>query len=194
VTDCGIPLKTDLLSFNGKLVLDKGNLSWTTSKEDKPVTFIIERSNDGTSFTPIGSVSSHNNYTATINSYSFIDPVPVTGKVFYRLAITDQSAARKYSRIINLIGQGGDNFGLATLVNPFNSSVEFDITAKNDAKVEVELIDLLGKVVRKNSFIVHAGINALSLTDTGNLPSGTYIFRVRNNEMLINRKVLKNSF
>jgi hypothetical protein len=131
---------------------------------------------------------------ATVNSYSFIDPIPVTGKVFYRLAMTDQSAARKYSRIINLIGQGGDNFGLATLVNPFNSSVEFDITAKNDAKIEVELIDLLGKVVRKNSFTVHAGINALSLPDTGNLPSGTYIFRVRNNEMLINRKVLKNSF
>lgn len=193
VNNCGIPLQTDLLSFNGKLVLDKGNLSWTTSKEDKPVTFIIERSNDGISFTPIGSVSSHNNYTAAVNSYSFIDPVPVTGKVYYRLAITDQSA-RKYSRVINLIRQGGDSFGLATLVNPFNSSVEFDITAKNDAKIEVELIDLLGKVVRKNSFTVYAGVNALSLPDTGNLPSGTYIFRVRNNEMLINRKVLKNSF
>ena len=195
VNNCGIPLKTDLLSFNGKLVIDKGNLSWTTSKEDEPLTFTVERSNDGSTFAPIGSVNSHNNYSAIVNSYSFIDPVPVTGKVFYRLALTDQpGGAQKYSRTINLIRQGGENLGLSTIINPFYYSIEFDITSQSDSKVEVELIDLLGKVVMKNSYTVRTGINALSLLNTEGLPSGTYIFRIRNNEMLINRKLLKKSF
>jgi hypothetical protein len=55
-------------------------------------------------------------------------------------------------------------------------------------------LDLFGKIVHRNSYMVHAGINALSLPNTENLPAGTYIFRVRNNELLINRKVLKKGF
>jgi hypothetical protein len=194
VNNCGIPLKTDLLSFNGKLVVDKGNLSWTTSKEDEPVTFTVERSSDGITFAPIGSVRSHNNYTAPVNSYSFIDPVPVTGKIYYRLAITDQSGGLKYSRIINMLRQGGENLGLTNIINPFNYSIEFDITAQSDSKVEVELIDMFGKIVLKNDYTVHTGINALSLPNTESLPAGTYIFRAKNNETLINRKVLKKGF
>ncbi len=76
VNDCGVPLKSDLLSFNGRLVSDKGNLSWTTSKEEEPIIFTVERSTDGNNFTSIGSVNSLNNYMAATNAYSFIDPVP----------------------------------------------------------------------------------------------------------------------
>ncbi|HEY6505232.1 MAG TPA: T9SS type A sorting domain-containing protein [Chitinophagaceae bacterium] len=194
VIDCGTPLKTDLLSFNGKLVADKGHLSWTTSKEDGPITFTIERSTDGINFTQAGSVNSHNNYTSIENTYSFIDPVAVTGKVFYRLLMTDQSAAKKYSRIIQLNRAANDNLALVTVINPFNYSLDFDISAKNDSKIEVELVDLYGKVVLKNTFLVRTGINALSLANTESLSSGTYVLRVRNNEILINRKVLKKIF
>jgi hypothetical protein len=194
VTNCGIPLKSDLLSFNGTLVNEKGSLSWTTSKEDEPLTFAIERSDDGVNFTKIGSVNGHNNYTAPVNSYSFIDPTPITGKVYYRLALTDQSGAQKYSRTIILIVQNGEKFMLTNIINPFNYSIEFDVTSPADAKIDVELVDLFGKTVKKNSYLIHAGVNALSLPNTENLATGTYIFRVKNSALLINRKVLKNIF
>jgi trimeric autotransporter adhesin len=194
VTNCGIPLKTDLLSFSGLLVNEKGTISWTTSKEDKPLTFTIERSNDGATFTSAGSVKSHDNYTASVNSYSFIDPVAVPSQVFYRLVMTGQSGVKKYSRTIQLSKPDSDSFALVTVVNPFNYSVEFDVSSSCDAKIEAELIDLTGKVVQKNSFQVYAGINALSLPNTENLPSGTYIFRLKNNEIHINRKVIKRTY
>jgi hypothetical protein len=190
VNNCGIPLKTDLLSFNGKLVVDKGNLAWTTSKEDEPVSFIVERSNDGINFNPIGTVNGHND-NAVVNAYSFIDPTPVTGKVYYRLSLKAQSTAQKYSRIIELSRQTSDGFGLTNVINPFNYSVDFEVTSPVDTKIDVQLIDLFGKVVQKNSYLVHTGVNALSLPNTENLPAGTYIFRVKNNDVLINRKVLK---
>src|SRR5205085_1979224 len=47
VINCGTPLKTDLIAFNGKLISDIGHLSWTTSKEDEALVFLIERSNNG---------------------------------------------------------------------------------------------------------------------------------------------------
>jgi hypothetical protein len=189
VNNCGIPLKTDLLSFNGKLVIDKANLSWTTSKEDEPVTFNIERSSDGNNFIIAGSLNSHSN----VNSYSFIDPVPVTGKVYYRLAMIDQPGTKKYSRTVQLSRQDSKNFGLVNVINPFGYSIEFDITSPGDAKIEAEVLDMFGKVVKKNSYLVHEGINALSIPNTENLSPGTYILRVKNNEVFINRKLLKKS-
>ncbi len=194
VTNCGIPLKTDLLSFSGILINDKGNISWTTSKEEVPLTFTVERSTGGNNFIPAGSVSSHTNYSAAFNTYSFADPVVVPGKVFYRLVMTDQYGVKKYSRTIQLSRQGSDSFALVTVINPFNYSIEFNVSSLREEKIEAELIDLTGKVVQKNSFQVHAGINALSLSNTANLPRGTYIFRLKNNEMHINRKVIKGMF
>ncbi len=191
VLNCGVPLKTDLLSFNGKLENDKGKLFWNTSKEDEPLTFTIERSSDGYNFSTAGVITSHNNYSAETNSYSLVDPVAVTGKIYYRLIMTDQSNAKKYSRIIQLSGQDGILLSLSNIINPFKYTIEFDITTPVDTKIEVELLDLFGKMVRKNSYLVHTGINALSMTDTESLPAGTYIFRIRNNDLIINRKVLK---
>jgi hypothetical protein len=194
VTNCGIPLKTDLLSFNGKLVTDKGHLSWTTSKEDEPVIFTIERSSDGNNFIPIGTVNGLNDYTAANNSYSFIDPTVVTTKVYYRLMMSISSGAKKYSRTIQLNSSSGDSIGLMNVINPFNYSLDFDVTSKTDTKIEAELLDLFGKVVLKSNFLVRAGTNALSLPNTDLLSSGTYILRITNSEVFINRKVLKKSF
>ena len=194
VNDCGIPLKTDLLSFNGKLVADKGHLNWTTSREDGPVVFDIERSSDGSNFIWAGSVNSYNNYSAQVNNYSFIDPVPVTGKVFYRLMMKEASGARKYSRIIQLSKTGTESFSLVNVVNPFSQKLDFDISALNDTKIDVELVDLYGKIVAKNKYIVRTGINALSLPNTEHLSAGTYILRIKNNDQFINRKVLKKNF
>jgi len=194
VTDCGIPLKTDLLSFNGRLVADKGNLSWTTSREEGPVTFQVERSTDGTNYSPVGTVNGRNNNAAETNSYTFIDPQPVSGKVYYRLIIVDQAGSKKYSRTILLSKQDSDQFTLVSVVNPFNYSLDFDVSSPAEAKIETMLVDLYGKVIQKKTYLVHAGVNALSIPNTENLPAGTYVLRIKNNETVINRKVLKKTF
>jgi hypothetical protein len=191
VIDCGVVLKTDLLSFNGKLVSDISSLSWITSKEDEPLVYTIERSSDGSNFKPAGSVNSHNNYSSTVNYYSFTDPLSITGKVYYRLVMTGQSGVTKYSHTVLLNKQNSENFGLINVANPFTYSIEFDVVSSVDAKIEVYLIDLYGKVIQKNSYLVHAGVNALNVPNTETLPSGTYIFRVKNNDTLINMKMLK---
>ena len=83
--DCGPVLDVNLLSFNGKLVDTKANLSWSTTHEDSPVKFIIERSADGRNFSKAGESPGYNNGDNT-NHYSFIDPVPVNDRVWYRIA------------------------------------------------------------------------------------------------------------
>lgn len=194
VNDCGIPLKTDLLSFNGRLVADKGNLSWTTSREEGPVTFRVERSSDGSNYSLVGTVNGRNNNSAENNSYTFIDPQPVNGKVYYRLIMVDPAGSKKYSRTITLNKQDSDQFALVSVVNPFNYSLDFDVSSPAETKIETMLVDLYGKVIQKKTYLVHAGVNALSIPNTENLPAGTYVLRIKNNETVINRKVLKKAF
>ncbi|MBL7739096.1 MAG: T9SS type A sorting domain-containing protein [Chitinophagaceae bacterium] len=194
VNDCGVPLKTDLLSFNGKLIGDKSHLNWTTSKEDQPVLFDIERSPDGNSFTWVGSVNGYNNPAEQLNNYSFVDPEAVSGKVYYRLAMKEPVGTKKYSRIIQLSKTGHEGFSLLNVVNPFTVKLDFDISAQNDTRIEAELLDLYGKVVAKSKYMVRSGTNTLSLPNTESLSAGTYILRIKNNEQLIIRKVLKQNF
>lgn len=193
VTDCGVVLKTELLSFNGKLVSDISNLSWITSKEDESLLYIIERSNDGSNFVTAGTVGSHNNFSSPVNYYSFKDPVAVAGKVFYRLLIIDQSGAKKYSRTIQLNKKENETFGLVNIINPFNNTVEFNVMSLVDSKIEVELIDLQAKMVRQQSYYVRSGVSAISLS-TEDIPTGIYIFRVKNSETTIYKKLLKKKF
>lgn len=192
VLNCGTPLKTDLLSFNGKLAGDYSNLTWITSKEDEPVKYQLERSTDGSDFTVATVINGYNN-NAEQNTYSFTDPVAVTGKVYYRVIIINNSNPdnKKYSRIISLSKQADNKFTIGTVVNPFGQSLYFDINTPVDTKIEAELLDMTGTVVKRKSYMIHSGINMLILPDTGSLPGGNYIFRVKNNNQIMTRKIIK---
>ncbi|MBS1654038.1 MAG: T9SS type A sorting domain-containing protein [Bacteroidetes bacterium] len=190
VVDCGIPLSTNLISFNGKLVADKANLAWSTSKEDEAFQFIIEKSTDQVNFSTAGTLNSNNNFSLTNNYYSFIDPVPVSGKAWYRLVMVNNSGKKKYSRII-LLNKDLTSFGFGSVINPFSSELNFDIITAENTKINVDLIDLLGKSVKRKSYSVYNGTNSLSLENTDVLPEGIYTLRVENNGTIITKRVVK---
>lgn len=192
VLNCGTPLKTDILSFNGKLVGDLANLSWTSSREEEPVKYLIERSIDGNSFSLAGTVNGNHN-SNSVNYYSFVDPLPVNGKVHYRLVI-EANDNKKYSRTVLLSKQDDKNFAIGKVVNPFNQVLDFDIIAPGDMKVDAELLDMFGKVVKRQSYMVRTGTNMLYMSDTESLPAGTYILRVKNNNQWLTKKVLKGNY
>jgi trimeric autotransporter adhesin len=191
VLNCGTPLKTDILSFSGKLVTDIANLNWTTSKEEEPVKYEIERSTDGVNFVLAGVVNGFNNTTSASNEYVFADPVAVNGKAYYRIAVVASGKSKKYSRTIQLSKFADKSFSVTNVLNPFNQVLDFNVTLPADTRIEAELLDLFGKVVKKKSFAVHAGLNSLSMTDTEALPNGTYILRVRSGNEVISKKMMK---
>lgn len=191
ILNCGTPLKTDLLSFNGKLNGDKSVLSWTTSKEEDPLMYFIERSTDGVNFTRAGSMNSHNDPSSITNSYTFTDPVAVSGKVYYRLEMATLTNNKKYSRIIDLSLYSNNMFKIASVVNPFNQVLEFSLNSPENAKIEADLVDMFGKVVKHKTFVIHTGVSLLNFTDTQTLPTGAYVLRIQNNDQVFTQKVMK---
>ncbi len=190
VINCLAPLSTDLLTFNGKLVNEYANLSWSTSKEDEPIHFDIEKSYDEINFTIAGTINSNTNYRSEVNHYSFTDPAGFSVKAWYRIVMINNHSRKKYSRVIQLTKEHIE-FGLGNVINPFRNELVFDVHTTTNTKIDVSLMDLFGKQMKTKKFAIKAGINSLSIENTEGLTMGVYILQVKNNDIIINKKVLK---
>lgn len=77
-----------LMSFDAVKYNSGVSLKWSTQQEFNTQVFHVERSSNGLVYTKIGSVLASGNSTVT-SEYSFNDPTPVTGIVYYRIKIYD---------------------------------------------------------------------------------------------------------
>lgn len=186
-----VVLPVEFYSFGGILSNNYGILNWVTLREDEPLQYIIERSNDGVTFRKAGMVRGYQHPNAEKNYYSFKDPEAIFDQAYYRIAMAGQDGRISYSKVIKLSARNRDAFMLHNVVNPFNSSLDFEISTTLNGKIDADLVDIYGKVVRRKSFDVSAGTTRLSLPNTGSLASGVYILRVMNKGELLTKKVLK---
>lgn len=189
VIDCGTVLKTELLSFNGKLMNEKSSLSWSTSMEETFLEFIIERSYNGSNFSEIGSVDGYNN-NATINQYSFVDPVLFTDKAWYRIVIVTPEGKKKYSSIIQL-KKNMPGFDFGNIINPFSNSLVFDVIVDRNATISVNLIDMAGRTILSEKHMVYTGVNSLNLPGAQTIQGGVYTLQVINADNVIRKRVIK---
>jgi hypothetical protein len=189
VIDCTPVLRTELLSFNGKLVNDKTNLSWSTSKEEQALQFIIERSFDGRDFTTTGMVNSYNT-DEMINHYTFIDPSAINGKAWYRIAMVTPAGRKSYSSIIQLKKNMPD-FDFGNVINPFNSNLVFDVMVNRTGAISIYLMDMAGRTILSNKQMVYAGTNSLNLSNIQPIQAGVYTLQVTSNGHVIRRQVVK---
>jgi hypothetical protein len=189
VLDCGQVLKTDLFSFNGNLVNDKADLTWSASKEEQSLDYIIERSYNGTDFPAAGSVKSYENG-ADVNRYYFMDPVSVNDKVWYRICMKTADNKKKYSSIIQL-KKDPLSFDLSNIINPFSNNLVFDVMADRKGKISISLTDMTGRTVMTGKYIVYAGVNNFNLTDIQTIHGGVYTLEVINNDNIIRKRVMK---
>jgi len=192
VDPCEFLLDLDILSFKGRNENNLGILYWTTSKEDGPVRYEVQKSKDGSRFVTIGEVQGFRDPSLEINNYTFTDPESLDNTLsWYRIkAIKEQTNKYKFSKFIQLIG---DKAGLqiGSLINPFNSQVRFDLISGKDGLVNVELLDQHSHKLRSGAYNIIKGKNYITLTNTENLPAGFYILRVVSGNNVITRKIIK---
>ncbi|HEV8270371.1 MAG TPA: T9SS type A sorting domain-containing protein [Chitinophagaceae bacterium] len=192
VDPCDFLLDVSILSFKGRNENNKGVLYWTTSKEEEPVKYEIQKSKRGSSFVTIGEITGYKDPSAETNHYTFVDPELLDNTLsWYRIKeIKTQTTKSKYSKVVQLIG---DKAGLQieSLVNPFNSNVKFDLISGDDGLVQVEILDQYQHKLKGESYNLVKGRNSINIDNTDKLPAGFYILRVTSNNNVINRKIIK---
>ena len=151
-------------------------LNWTTAQEQNSKSFIVECSNNGGQFLPIGTVAASRNTNAA-TSYSFVDFKPVAGTNYYRLQLVDADGKASYSKTIAI------KFPQAEVVNispnPASSTLNYSVSSLQTTKATVSIISAAGQKVWVSTTTVQAGSNKLSV-DVSRLPAGNYTLQVLN--------------
>ena len=157
-----------LLSFTAARSGATGLLQWNTSGETNARRFIIEKSHDGISFTPLDSVNARNG--DTVNSYRYVDNGLWKGANHYRLKLLNTDGRYNYSptRTIDM-----DDAGVWVHIypNPFHTG-ELHITSSSGLR-SVGLVDVSGRIVLQK---IVSG-NAHTLTP-GHLSQGIYFILI----------------
>jgi hypothetical protein len=186
--NCMIALPTTLLNFRGQLNKGLGQLTWLSSNEVAGLNYIVERSDDGTHFNPIGTVPA----TAVPGqgaSYQYTDPNPVTAQSYYRIVLTAQSFQRVSSLV--LLSSGQLSFHIRSVLNPFYDHLNIELTAPGDGNATITLIDLYGRMLRRDRQPVTQGLNSLSLNGLAAMPAATYALLIQVGDQVMCEKVVK---
>lgn len=136
-------------------------LQWTTLEEENADRYLVQRSEDGRTFRPIGQVTARGN-SSVASHYSFEDPA--AGDAYYRLIQIDADGKFAYSRIVSI--KGGNK-----------TSVVYDgvatVRIQTPAPRNVQLYDINGRM-HVNTRIQ----NGVGSIDVGSLPRGVYLVQV----------------
>jgi len=178
-----ITLPVSLTSFKAYKINADVMLKWNTENELNVSKYIVERSNDGISFSSIGTVNARNQQQSLYtypDMISLLIPQP-TGYLYYRLKILDTDGSFKYSPVarIALNGPAGITIG----PNPFSDHLF--VFSKDEVK-RVTVYDLGGREMFSTTSITGNQVNI-----TRPLSKGTYLVRVETGNGVETKKIIK---
>ena len=162
-----------LMSFDAVKSSNGVAIKWSTQQEFNTQVFHIERSTNGLVYTKIGSVLASGTSTVT-NNYSFNDPTPVNGIVYYRVRIYDLDGKMGLTTVKALRGSVS---GVKVGVYP-NPALSFTNIVTNNSSANpftVSVYNQQGMLV--GSQAPNTG-NAIQI-DLSRYNSGQYMIEVR---------------
>ena len=164
-----------LSGFNAVCKNNKVQLSWT-KLSTAASTYNIERSSDGHNFTKIAAVNSN---TSGEQSFTWIDPSPLTGISYYRLRVVDENSNTSYSSVAGVNGCSTESTRLAS--DPVTGQPTLLIQLQQSASVDINLYDVLGHRINMSGLTgrhsMQQGLYRLPVTQQS-LASGLYLLSV----------------
>ena len=173
-------------SFTATLNNRKVVLDWTTSLEQNNKYFTIEKSTDGSNFGFFAQINGAGNSNSSTN-YRHVDNAPANGLNYYRLSQTNFDGTKTYFGIksINYKSQYSFSTGIVNVSN----GVTVNIFSTKSDNMNVQIVDVMGREVKKELFFVNAG----AINKNYTLSKGIYIIQITNsnNETISNKVIIK---
>ncbi len=188
----GSELPVTLISFNAVRENANALCTWQTATEQNTDYFEVEVSTLASNlvFYKLGTVKAHGNSNSLLN-YNFLDTQPAkTGVRYYRLKTVNDDGSYTYSQVVVADFGGQQSIAGNLYPNPTFSLLYYSIYKNNTSNVVINIIDITGRVLLKNTFNPSMGINTFSM-DVSNLPQGMYILQFEDESGTINQKFEK---
>lgn len=165
-------------------------IKWATASENNNKGFEIQRSSNGTKYQTIGFVKSKGN-TQAGNVYQYSDYSNNTGNVCYRLKQIDLNGDVEFSKVACVqFDAVKTTEEVVTTPNPFNDKLHLNYTSLNETTVNIQIIDMIGKLYHDNNLHANRGENVFTF-ETENLPMGIYFVRLNNNGVITTHRIVK---
>lgn len=164
-------LPLDLLTFNVREENKTALLIWQVANEKDMVSYIVERSQNGTEWFEIGSVAAIN--TQSKYSYQFIDKAPKDGLNYYRIRMVDQVSQSKYSpiRTLNFME---DRRQFSVYPNPFSNQFYLSFVHDTEESMNVSIFNMVGQRVFSTVIWSSNGLKIYPIEIGKDLPDGMY--------------------
>jgi hypothetical protein len=177
--DASNPLPVELASFTATTSSDAVTLAWSTASETNNAGFDIERSTDGETFAALGFEPGFGTTTET-QTYRFTDRDPPFARtVHYRLKQVDLDGTTEYSEPVTVHFTPQALELLPNAPNPFAASTRLRYALPEDARVNLNVYDLLGRRVATLVDTEQPAGRYTVMLDGADLTSGTYFVRLR---------------
>jgi hypothetical protein len=150
-TSSTIILPVDFMSFTGQCKNDQVVLDWSTANEMNNNYFTIEKSSDGNSWQPIGTVNSKGN-SSNRQDYSFTPFENNESLSWFRIRQTDLDGKFKNSEIISVKSCGEPKKDIEIYPNPTNgSTLSGRLNSKTNEPYSIVIFDKLGNVINRST-------------------------------------------
>ena len=181
------PLPVDLVHFEAKCSQNEAIIHWITASEVNNSHFVLEKSDDLINYNQIAIINGQGNKNApTHYKHSEIYDYQ-NSPTYYRLKQYDFDGTETIHGIISLNCKNKNENSAIIYPNPFNNKLHITLNQEHE-DVTFEMFDEIGKKVFEQKM---SNIESQITLDFENLKSGVYILKIRNNQMMINLKVIK---
>ncbi len=175
-------LPVDFLQFNAVQQNDLVNLNWKVVTSEQLNYFDVERSTDGISFAAIGRVEAGNAPVNSASGFNYKDASAGeenSNVLYYRINVVSKDGGRKYSSILVVRLSGIASQKLKVSPNPASSSVSLSFYSALRGNIDIQLLDMTGKVVLKEQQRIEAGQNIITLDQLSRFSEGVYTILIR---------------
>ncbi len=180
-------LPVTFLNFDGKLIDNEAQLTWSSATEINNKGFEVQRSSDGQVFTDLKFVPGKGN-SAIINTYAYTDIKVSGGFNYYRLKQVDFDGSFKYSSIIRL---DYEHFDWTIFGNPVSSNSWIQLQVAETSNIVFQIFTINGKLIKTiNKGTVSQGTYSIPL-NLGDVPSGAYIVKLIFNNKTLSKQIYK---
>lgn len=146
--DC-TTLAVELISLEAKARKPVIDVTWATTTEKYSSHFVVERSADNETFTPIGSVDAAG-HSLFRSDYAFVDEAPSNGVNYYRLQQMDQdgNAVQTHSVVATLFADDGKP---TIFPNPAQDVLNVVFNSAQEGQAVLLLEDALGRTIARST-------------------------------------------
>jgi hypothetical protein len=170
------PLPVELMSLDAQCAGEDVIVAWKTASEHNTLSFIVERSENGSTWNEIQTVEAAGN-SNSIREYAIEDAGAARGWNYYRLIQRDQDGVQKiYGPVLSNCGE--DNNIFMSFPNPSDAEITLVFNDKNiSGSTTLAVRDAHGRLVRSMALEIQPGTSSILIPDM-ELTQGVYYLQL----------------